>query len=477
MYKKKVFPDNFLWGGGLSANQVEGAYKEGGRGLSTMDVLDKGCKHIKSYDVPYSVENYSLYHYGIDFYHRYKEDLQLFKELGFQFLRTSISWSRIFPQGDELEPNEEGLKFYDNLFDEMIKLSIMPLITINHFDLPLHLSNEYGGWKNRKLIEFFDRFCKVIFTRYKNKVKYWMTFNEINISLKIPFIGAGLRIEPTENEQQIIYQALHHQMVASAMAVKTGHDINPEFKIGAMIAGHVTYPFTPNPEDVWMSLNEDRKSLFCSDIQVRGYYPTYIKNFFKENEIQIQMESNDLEILRNGKVDYIGFSYYASNCVTANKEKAKEMVSGNIFDTMVNPYLEKSSWGWQIDPLGLRIIANQLYDRYQLPLFIVENGLGAIDTVDENGNINDDYRIKYLKEHLINVYNILQDGVDLLGYAAWGPIDIVSASTCQMSKRYGFIYVDQDDKGNGTLKRTKKKSFNWYKEVIHSKGSSLFRKD
>ena len=475
MNKRKEFPKGFLWGGAISAHQAEGAYNEKGKGLATPDLLQKGGKNIKSYEVPYSVEGYSPYHDGIDFYHRYKEDLKLFQELGFDFLRTSISWPRIFPNGDETEQNEEGLVFYDNLFNEMLKLNIMPIITINHFEIPAYLSSHYGGWKNRKLIEFYCRYCKTIFERYKDKVEYWMTFNEINISLKVPYVGAGLRIQPGENEKQIIYQALHHQMVASALAVQIGHQIDPKFKIGTMMAGHITYPYTPNPKDIWKSVCEDRKSLFCTDVQVRGYYPSYMKRFFKEHDIHIQMEKYDNQILKDGTVDFIGFSYYASSCTTADETNMKEMVAGNIFDTMVNPYLETSSWGWQIDDLGLRILSNELYDRYQIPLFIVENGLGAKDKLDKDGFIQDDYRIEYLRKHLQQVYEIIEDGVEMIGYAAWGPIDLVSASTGEMSKRYGFIYVDKDDQGNGTMNRIKKKSFDWYKEVIKTKGESLFK--
>lgn len=468
------FPDNFLWGGGISAFQAEGAYNKGGKGLATTDLLTNGGKNIESYQVPYDVEETSPYHEAIDFYHRYNEDLSLLSEMGFNFLRTSISWPRIFPNGDDELPNEEGLQFYDDLFDEMLRLNMQPVITINHFEIPANLSNKYGGWKNSKLIEFYTKYCEVIFNRYKDKVKYWMTFNEINISLKVPFVGAGLRILPSENEEEIIYQALHNQLVASALAVKLGHDINPRFKIGAMMAGHITYPFSCDPNDIWKSLCEDRKSLFCIDVQARGYYPTYMNRVFKEKNINLNIGENDLEILKNGKVDFIGFSYYASSCTTSNPEKIKEMVEGNIFETLKNPYLERSEWGWQIDPKGLRTLSNQLYDRYQIPLFVVENGLGAKDIVEDDGTINDDYRIEYIGEHLKQLYEAIEDGVEIIGYTAWAPIDIVSASTAEMSKRYGFIYVDKDDNGNGTLKRSKKKSFEWYKKVIQTNGSSIF---
>lgn len=470
----KQFPPNFLLGGAISACQVEGAYLDGGKGLCSYDLLPKGGKGTKGPDIPFSVQEASPYHTAIDFYHRYKEDVALFSEMGFQFLRTSIAWPRIFPKGDELTPNEEGLKFYDDLFTELLRNGIQPVVTLNHFEIPAYLTQVYGGWSNRQLIEFFTRYARTVFERYKGKVRYWMTFNEINISLKFPFVGAGLRMEPDQEHLQTIYQALHHQMVASALVVKLGHEIDPENQIGCMIAGHVTYPFTAAPGDYFQAMTDDRKSLFCSDVQVRGVYPTYMNRFFKGNGIVIQEEPGDDEILKSGCVDYVGFSYYASGCTTADPEMAKNRVAGNIFDTLRNPYLKTSEWGWQIDPMGLRIICNQLYDRYQIPLFIVENGLGAPDKVEENGEINDDYRIEYLSEHLQAVWETLEDGVPLIGYAAWGPIDLVSASSGEMRKRYGFIYVDRHDDGTGTLERKKKKSFDWYKMVIQTRGASLF---
>ena len=470
----KRFPQNFMLGGAISACQTEGAYQEGGKGLCSYDLLPRGGKGTKGPDVPLSVQEESPYHTAIDFFHRYKEDIGLLAEMGFQFLRTSIAWPRIFPKGDETEPNEEGLRFYDALFDELLAHGIQPVVTLNHFEIPAYLTEAYGGWADRRLVEFFIRYARTVFERYKGKVKFWMTFNEINISLKFPFVGAGLRMEPDEEHIQTIYQALHHQLIASALAVQIGHEVDPDNKIGCMIAGHVTYPFTSSPSDFFQALNEDRKSLFCSDVQVRGDYPRYMERFFRENNIQIRQEPGDAEILKAGCVDFVGFSYYASNCTTADPELAKNRVAGNIFDTLRNPYLKTSEWGWQIDPLGLRITCNQLYDRYQIPLFIVENGLGAPDTVDEHGEINDDYRIEYLAEHLRAVYETLEDGVPLIGYAAWGPIDLVSASSGEMKKRYGFIYVDRHDDGSGTLERKKKKSFDWYKQVIETRGASLF---
>lgn len=471
---KKTFPENFLWGGALSAHQSEGAYLEGGKDLATPEILVRGGKSSEYEPIPLSAPENSPYYEAIDFYHKYKEDIKLFSELGFKVLRTSISWPRIFPKGDELIPNEEGLRFYDSLFDELLENGIQPIVTINHFEIPVHLVNEYGGWRDRRLVDFYLNYCKVIFNRYKSKVTYWMTFNEINISLKFPYVGAGLKINKEDNREQVIYQALHHQFVASALAVKVGHEVNPKFKIGAMIAGHITYPYSSNPYDTWKAMEEDRHSLFCSDVQVRGEYPGYTRRYFQENNISIKFEEGDKEILKENSVDFIGFSYYASSCTSSDPEILKQKVSGNIFDTLSNPYLESSDWGWQIDPMGIRIIANQLYDRYQLPLFVVENGIGAIDKINEDGCIEDDYRINYLSKHLVQLKEAILDGVPIIGYTMWGPIDIVSASSGQMSKRYGVIYVDKDDEGKGTLVRRKKKSFNWLKEVIHTNGSSLY---
>ncbi|OAS82544.1 MULTISPECIES: 6-phospho-beta-glucosidase [Metabacillus] len=464
----KNFPENFLWGGAVAANQIEGAYTEGGKGLSTADVSPNGI--MSPFDE--SMKNLNLYHDGIDFYHRYKEDIALFAEMGFKCFRTSIAWTRIFPNGDELTPNEEGLAFYDKFFDELLSHNIEPVVTISHYEMPLGLVKNYGGWKNRKVIEFYERYARVVLERYKGKVKYWMTFNEINVVLHAPFTGGGLVFEEGENKQNTMYQAAHHLFIASALAVKASHEINPDAQIGCMIASMTTYPVTPNPEDAFAALQQDRKTLLFSDIQSRGYYPSYLKRYFIENDITIEMAEGDEEILKQGTVDYIGFSYYMSFVATADPAEL-EKASGNLLAGVKNPYLKSSEWGWQIDPKGLRITLNQLYDRYQKPLFVVENGLGAVDVVEEDGTINDDYRIDYLSEHIAEMKEAIADGVDLMGYTAWGPIDLVSASTAEMKKRYGFIYVDRDNEGNGTLNRFKKKSFNWYKQVIKTNGEEL----
>lgn len=475
---EKFIPENFLWGGAIAANQCEGAYLEDGKGLSVIDVLPAGATLRKEafMDLKKALNNnYDYYpsHDAIDFYHKHKEDIKLFKEMGFKCLRTSISWSRIFPNGDEEVPNELGLQFYDNLIDELLKNGIEPVITINHFDTPLELSKKYGGWKNRKLIDFYVRYCETLFKRYRGKVKYWLTFNEINMILHIPSIGGGLIFEEEENKHQSIYQGAHHQLVASALATKIAHTIDPNNKIGCMLAAGSVYPYTCAPEDVLEAQKASREMYFFIDVQSKGKYPNYTKRMFEELGITIEISEDDRNILKENTVDFIGFSYYSSRLRSSDPEIMKNKKPGNVFLTLKNPYLKESEWGWTIDPIGLRVTMNDLYDRYNKPLFIVENGLGAVDIIENTGEINDDYRIEYLKLHIEQMKEGIKDGVELLGYTPWGCIDLVSAGTGQMSKRYGFIYVDKDDDGNGTLERKRKKSFYWYKDVISSNGEKL----
>lgn len=472
------FPENFLWGGAISANQAEGAYQAGGKGLSTADVLPAGgiarynAMIVDPQKAMDQLDGFYPSHEAIDFYHRYKEDIALMAEMGFKCFRTSIAWSRIFPNGDEETPNEEGLRFYDDLIDEMLNHNIQPIITISHYEMPLGLIRKYGGWVDRKIVYFFERFARTILVRYKDKVKYWMTFNEINVILHVPFIGAGIAKDINDIDKQTLYQAAHHQFVASALAVKACHELIPDGKIGCMLAGGPIYPLSCNPEDTQAAIEKEREALFFTDVQVRGYYPSYSKSFFSGYGIDLTIENDDLEILRSHRVDYLGFSYYMSRVATANLEN-HEVTEGNLHGTIKNPFLPTSDWGWQIDPKGLRITMNQLYDRYQIPLFIVENGLGATDIPNEFGEVHDNYRIDYLKEHIIEMKKGIGDGVQLLGYTTWGPIDIVSLSTGEMSKRYGFVYVDRDDNGNGSFQRIKKKSFYWYQKVIQSNGENL----
>ena len=467
------FPEGFLWGGATAANQFEGAYNEDGKGLSIQDIAPKGVMGPIT-EVP-TEDNMKLI--GIDFYHKYKEDIKLFAEMGFKTFRLSIAWSRIFPNGDDESPNEKGLEFYDKVFDELHKYGIEPLVTLSHYETPLNLSKKYNGWANRELIVFYEKYVRTVYTRYKDKVKYWLTFNEINSAIHAPYMSAGIWTDKSELSMQDLYQAMHHELVASALAVKVGHEINADFKIGCMILGIPVYPLTPHPDDLIETMRVERETLFFADVHARGKYPRYMNRLFKENNIEIKWHEEDAEILSN-VVDFISFSYYMSSCATADEEKKKKG-AGNIMTGVPNPYLKSSEWGWQIDPKGLRLILNQLYDRYEKPLFIVENGLGAVDKLitDENGNktVNDDYRIKYLNDHLIQVAEAIEDGVELMGYTTWGCIDLVSASTAELKKRYGFIYVDRHDDGSGTLERYKKKSFDWYKEVIATNGKSLER--
>ena len=461
----KTFPDDFLWGGAVAANQVEGAYLEDGKGLSTSDVQPQG---VFGPVVERMAGDSGIKDVAIDFYHRYPEDIKLFAEMGFSCLRVSIAWTRIFPNGDEQAPNEAGLAFYDKLFDELAAHDITPLVTLSHYEMPWGLVKQYGGWGSRQTIVFFERYARTVFARYREKVKLWLTFNEINMSLHAPMTGVGL---PETSSKGEVYQAIHHQLVASALAVKACHEIIPDAKIGNMLLGGLMYPLTCRPEDVLEALQENRAWQFFGDVQCRGAYPGYMLRFFRDSEIEIDMTDADREALKS-TVDFISFSYYMTGCVTTDEE-LNQQARGNILSMVPNPHLASSEWGWQIDPVGLRTLLNVLWDRYQKPLFIVENGLGAKDKPDADGVVQDDYRISYLNDHLVQVREAIDDGVEVMGYTSWGPIDLVSASKAELSKRYGFIYVDRDDSGKGTLARSRKKSFYWYKEVIATKGASL----
>lgn len=481
---KTGFPKNFLWGGATAANQVEGAYNLDGKGLSTADMVKFVPKSERGNDFSLDVTKKEIdailageidarfpKRDGIDFYHHYKEDIALFAEMGFKTFRLSLNWARIFPNGDDTTPNEKGLAFYDSVFDELLKYDIEPLVTLSHYETPLNLTLKYNGWADRRVIGFFTHYAETVFKRYQNKVKYWLTFNEINVISLSPYTGGGVLVEDAENPLQLSYQAAHHQFLASALATKLCHDIIPNSQVGCMLARMATYPATNNPDDVLKAQHENQMNLFFTDVHARGTYPTYMNRFFAENNIVIKKETGDDEILKEHTVDFISFSYYMSLSATVKPEGNR--TAGNFMGGVKNEYLETSDWGWQIDPKGLRYTLNDLYTRYNLPLFIVENGLGAYDTVEDDGSIHDDYRIDYLRKHIEQMKEAIKDGVDLMGYTSWGPIDLISASTSEMSKRYGFIYVDQDDEGNGTLKRSKKDSFNWYKKVIASNGEDL----
>ncbi|MEZ9706164.1 glycoside hydrolase family 1 protein [Vibrio breoganii] len=458
------FPEHFLWGGAIAANQVEGSFLEDGKGLSTSDMLPNG---ILSPHQTRDEREPGIKDLAIDFYNRYPEDIALFKKMGFTCLRLSIAWTRIYPNGDEAEPNEAGLAYYDRIFDELAKHNMTPFVTLSHYEMPYHLVEKYNGWGDRRVITFFERYARTVFERFGSKVKLWLTFNEINMSLHAPFTGVGLQEQASKQE---IFQAIHHQLVANAKAVNLCHEIIPDAQIGNMLLGAINYPFTCNPDDVIAAMQENNQWLFFGDVQTRGKYPGYMLRYFRENSIEIKMQADDLDIIASASVDFISFSYYASGCASADPMQ-KEV--GNIVDSVPNPHLRESEWGWLIDPKGLRILLNMLHDRYQKPLFIVENGLGAIDTVTPEGEINDDYRISYLNNHLVQAHEAILDGVELMGFTSWGPIDLVANSTAEMSKRYGYIHVDRDNNGEGTLVRTKKKSFYWYKDVIASRGATL----
>ncbi|MET3557049.1 6-phospho-beta-glucosidase [Streptococcus rupicaprae] len=490
-----TFPKGFLWGGAIAANQAEGAYNVDGRGLVQTDVTTGGSVNTPRYTtfidkdgnpgkvpsmghagkIPEGAkfaileDHYYPNHDGVDFYHRYKEDIKLFAEMGYSIFRLSISWARIFPNGDDAEPNQAGLDFYRSVFEECRKYGIEPLVSIWHFDTPLSLEERYGGWTNRKLIDFYVRYAETIFKEYKGLVKYWLTFNEINGTIMFMEFGGD---NVPDKAYQDAYQHLHYQFVASARAVKLAHEIDPDYKVGNMICGITYYPATCDPADILLNEHKWQQNIYyCGDVQAKGKYPTFAKRLWKERNVELDITEQDLIDLREGKVDMYTFSYYMSNNVTTHT--GNETVGGNFSHGTKNPYLTYSDWGWAHDPSGLQYYLEKMYDRYEIPLMVVENGLGAFDTVEEDGAIHDDYRIDYHRAHIKAMAAAIDNGVDLIAYTTWGCIDLVSAGTGEMRKRYGFIYVDKDDEGNGTFVRTPKDSFYWYKKVIASNGEDL----
>ena len=469
---------SFLWGGAVAAHQVEGGWRDGGKGINVSDIMTVGS-HASPRKITPVIDENEFYpnHEAIDFYHRYKEDIALFKEMGFKCFRTSIAWTRIFPLGDEDEPNEEGLQFYDDVFDELLKNDIQPVITLSHFEMPYGLVTKYGGWRNRQLITFFERFARVCFERYKDKVKYWMTFNEINNQANYQsdisvLTNSGILFQEGEDKEEIVYQASLYELIASAKAVKIAHDINPDFMVGCMMAMTPIYPYSCSPDDMLKAVGANHKRFWYLDVHARGKIPAYMQSFFKRKGYHLDITEEDIATLKDGCVDYIGFSYYMS--FTTKGDGNEYLDYNEATDLCDNPYISKTKWGWPIDAKGLRYTLNWLYDRYQLPTFIVENGFGAIDVLEDNNQVHDQYRINYLKEHIEQMKKAIEiDGVDVLGYTVWGCIDCVSFSTGEMKKRYGFIYVDKNNDGSGTLKRYKKDSFEWYKQVIASQGDKL----
>lgn len=473
---QKNFKSNFLWGGAVAAHQLEGAYDKDGKGLSIADFMTLGnMTQPRTITETIEPDKYYPNHVGNDFYHHYKEDIKLMSDMGFKAFRTSIAWTRIFPNGDEQTPNEAGLKFYDNLFDELLKYNIQPVVTLSHFEMPIHLVNKYGGWSNRKVIDFFVRFAHVCFERYHSKVKYWMTFNEINNQTNYQstlsvYENSGIKFKPNDDRQKLMYQAAHYELVASAEAVQIGHAIDPSLQIGCMLAFCPIYPNSSKPEDVLFAQRAMDTRLYFGDVHVNGHYPNFLLSYFQKKQYDMDITKNDLQILENGTVDYVAFSYYMSFSV----KYTDHMDYREYQDLVPNPNIKTNDWGWAIDPVGLRYSLNWMTSRWHKPLFIVENGVGAYDELTPDLKVHDTYRIEYLRNHIREMKKaVVEDGVDLMGYLPWGCIDLVSASTGEMKKRYGFIYVDADDYGNGSYKRYPKDSFYWYKNVIATNGNEI----
>ncbi|MGG5337360.1 6-phospho-beta-glucosidase [Enterococcus pernyi] len=477
----RELPKDFLWGGAIAAHQAEGAWNIDGRGPSIADVMTAGGNGIPRKITKGIIEReYYPNHEAIDFYHRYKEDIQLFKELGLKCLRTSISWSRIFPTGQEETPNEQGLKFYDDLFDECLKNGIEPVVTLSHFEIPYAIYEDFGGFANKAVIPLFVKFAQCVFDRYKDKVTYWMTFNEINNQAdgQEPvhvWTNSAMIIEDDQDKEALVFQAGVNELIASAWAVNEGKKINPNFQIGCMMAYVPIYPYSCAPEDMIASVKANERRFFYSDVHVRGEIPTYTEKYWEQKGLTIDISEKEQQILRQGTVDYIGFSYYMSGTITTLPDvegrQTEDIPSAKL---VKNPYITASDWGWPIDPVGLRYVLNTVYQRYDLPLFIVENGFGAYDQLTDSNEIHDDYRINYLREHIEQMKKaVVEDGVPLIGYTPWGIIDIVSFGSGEMEKRYGMIYVDKDNTGKGTLQRLKKDSFAWYQQVIETNGEQL----
>lgn len=476
------FPSDFLWGGAIAANQAEGAYDQGGKGLCVADLLKvqdqgdlkkKSNKETTMADIEFALQDKEGYYpkrYGIDFYHTYKEDVKLLSGMGLNTFRTSISWARIFPNGDDETPNEEGLKFYDDLFDEMLKYGMEPLVTLSHYEMPLHIATEYNGWYSRKTIDMFVKYAETVFKRYKNKVKYWITVNQINLIHHESFNHLGIPADRVDNLWEAKFQGIHNECTACAMASRIGHEINPDFQIGMMVYDGLSEPLTCSPEDVFATMKRNQMEYFFSDLLLRGEYPGYAIRFFTEKGFHLDIREEDEKVLKEHTADFLAISYYYTICSSADSMKNYGV---NEDGAIMNPYLDASEWGWSIDSLGMRTVLNYYYDRYQKPIIIAENGFGTFDYVEEDGSIHDERRIAYLREHIRAMKEAIKDGVNVIGYYPWGPIDIISCSSSEMTKRYGFIYVDQDDYGRGSKKRSKKDSYEWYTRVISSNGSEL----
>lgn len=481
MFKDYQMPKDFLWGGAIAANQAEGAFQVDGKGISLADVhkyypdktnaeiSQEQIKGMSVADIQANLADTDSYYpkrHGIDFYHTYPEDLALLKELGFKTFRTSIDWTRIFPTGEEETPNEAGLAYYDRLIDKIIELGMEPIITILHYETPIEISLKYGGWNNRKVIDLFVKYGKVLLERYKEKVKYWIVINQINLIQFEPFNSTAIPYDTVDNYEEASFQAIHHQFIASAQLVAYAKKINPQMQMGTMVADCTVYPFSCKPDDVILAMKRNRMEYFYTDVQFRGEYPQYALNYFEEHGIEIDITLEDQQMLKENTMDYLAISYYYSQMVDSEKN------SMNPASVTPNPTLKVNPWGWAVDPQGLYNSLSQYWDRYGKPIIIAENGFGMYDKVTD-GQIHDDYRISYLSEHIQQMKKAMYDGVDVIAYCAWGPIDIISCSSAQMEKRYGFVYVDLDNEGKGTGKRMKKDSFTWYQKVIATNGEEI----
>lgn len=474
------FPENFLWGGATAANQCEGAYLEDGKGLSVADVVTTGSRS-RMREVTRKIREGYYYpsHKAIDFYHHYREDIALLGEMGFKAFRMSIAWSRVFPNGDDETSNEAGLRFYDRVFDELHRYEIEPIVTIYHNDMPLNMSRKYKGFSSKKSIDLFLRYCETIFLRYRGKVRYWLTFNELNAANLSMMSTGGIGYYgdyegpafAMKDDPKLRMQGIHNMLVASARAVRLAHSIDSRYQVGCMLNQIVMYPYSCDPVNIiGAQLAEESNVDVVGDVQMRGAYPYYFQEMLKKAGIELEWGEHEKEDLKEGTCDFYSFSYYSTNVLSLGRDI--EQTGGNLCAGGRNPYLKTSEWGWQIDADGLYYVLNRLYGRYQKPLMVVENGLGVSDTV-EDGRIHDDYRIAYIREHIKAMQRAIDHGVDLIGYTSWGCIDLVSASTGEMSKRYGYIYVDVDDEGNGSFRRIPKDSFYWYQKVIASNGEVL----
>ncbi|NFA42381.1 glycoside hydrolase family 1 protein [Clostridium botulinum] len=464
----KGFPENFLWGGSTSAYQVEGAWNEDGKGLSVIDM----CDH------PEGTADFKI---ASDHYHRFKEDVKLFSEMGLKAYRFSIAWTRIIPQGTG-EVNEKGIKFYNDLIDELNKYNIEPIVTMFHFDLPYTLE-EKGGWSNRDTIDAFSKYAKVLFERFGSKVKYWLTINEQNTMILHPGaigIPKGGKL-PSKKE---LYQQNHHMLLAQAKVMNLCHEMCPNGKIGPALNTTAMYGETCNPLDAIAAHNwETIRCWSFLDMAVRGKYNKLAWSYLMDRGLEPIIEDGDMDIMKNAKPDFIAINYYSTATIAASKGDASDISARagdqqimlgeqGVYRAAENPYVDKTKYGWVVDPIGLRMTLRKVSERYDLPILITENGIGAPDKLEKNETINDDYRIDYIRKHLEQLKLAINDGVEVMGYCPWSAIDVVSTHQ-GYGKRYGFIYVNRDEFDLKDLRRIKKKSFNWYKNVINTNGEEL----